>query len=269
MGSRPSWLNWLLALNALGLILAVLVCGGMAVRLGAKYGRVQRFAASVQAGDAELMRNAAGLLHATAGDFFLGASDGALAAFLTNQFAGDFGGLARNVTALADAVFAEYRNATTPVGITCPPNQYGMTLRCPSGSSTFCNPTNFSHIVYCEDYSGEYIMTGASAAKSGARLAVHWPQVGTPTQSPAALSATVTRLDLIVQWIGSQARVGDWATAAASCARFTEQVAAIGWYGSYVSTNSQFQRWDWDHDVKRAMSDIKHVCDGLARIHTA
>ena len=262
---RPTWLNFMLALNAVGLIATAVICGGFGYKLAAKYGRVRHFAETFPSNPVALA-NAYNLVSATAGDFFLGSDSGTIAYFFANQFAADFLGLANNATVLADAAFAEFRNSTTPTYVPCSNATRGQRVDCPSGVDRHCPWDNSSQYVTCDDVPGEYVMTGASAVKAAVKpVASHWRNVGVPVdERAAAFSATVLRMDKLVDWVGAQTRVADWKRVGAACQQFTSQMRAIDWRGSFINGNAVFTPWNGNEGVHTVARAADNICRRLA-----
>lgn len=211
---------------------------------------------------------AATYLRETASAFFLGSTNGSVAAFIQKLAENDFAGTAAKVKPLSDFLFTTFQAKMETRVCTdnlqcavegyypCPPpstkrpycDSPGDVVNC--GDCTFGVPANYAAVV-------SSVVSKITQVKTIGKLS--------NGQSPA-MSDGLLRLNMLIEWVSNQGDVDSWKTASKQCNALVKSVEAVSWADDVTLWDGQTVSWDWSNGIRTVTKQIRTYCDAIGEV---
>ena len=215
----------------------------------------------------QVIQRAAGALRDLSDTFFFGSVNGSVATFALQLLHSDIGGIAGQVSNFADRVFRAFN---VPPPTTCEQMvrcQQGGELFCPNGERRWCNYAGQDVNCASLECVAPHVAHVASLISSVAgKIKLVRPYPVNSSNSPAAFSDGIFRLDLLLDWVNSQLDASDWVTAGRACQNVAAQVRTIDWTGMYIDDRGRRQNWNENKRVRDGVDYVLQVCDNIVNI---
>ena len=218
----------------------------------------------------QVIQRAAGALRDLSDTFFFGSVNGSVATFALQLLHSDIGGIAGQVSNFADRVFPRIQRPTANLAAT---RRFGAKTGWRAGYLPKWRAALLS-ILFIKNVNcaspeciAPHVAHVASLISSiSGRIKLVRPYPVNSSNSPAAFSDGIFRLDLLLDWVNSQLDASDWVTAGRACQNVAAQVRAIDWTGMYIDDRGRRQNWNENKRVRDGVDYVSQVCDNIVNI---